>query len=497
MSKGCYVVVDGTTKKVKKKYVVVDGVTKKVKKKYVVVENFAPVSLPTGYTQVEYVESNGNQYVDTGLTPSATNNKIVLSFIPAASATGTILGSSAGASQDAITITTREIWIAGAKAFSKTYSTDAVNEFELQTVNGAYTLTCNGTTTTASSSNAMPATANYYIFAQNQGGSVTQKSSVKIYNAKIYKDGTLVRNYVPCKNASGVVGLYDLVNSSFISSATSTALAAGAEQGNVTRLVYSGAAFASYSGAYSVEQVTGSDSKSYDLYTLTGSGTLVLNDATRVWMCGGGGAGGQIGGGGGGGGYVNSGTLDAGTYGVAIGAAGDGVAGGTTSAGTLSANGGAMGQDGNSSVVDANGGDGGSGGGGGGGLVNDGSGGSGAGVSTKPFADKLNLYPHCGGGGGGTVWRSSGSCYKGGNGGSNGGSGSDAALGTRNTPFAGGTGGEMGGGNGGKTTEGGYGDAKAATFYGSGGGGSPIHDSMTSGAKQSGYQGVMYLLIPR
>ena len=37
----------------------------------------------------------------------------------------------------------------------------------------------------------------------------------KMYGAKIYNNGTLIRNFVPAKNASGVVGMYDTVSGQF------------------------------------------------------------------------------------------------------------------------------------------------------------------------------------------------------------------------------------------------------------------------------------------
>ena len=50
----------------------------------------------------------------------------------------------------------------------------------------------------------------------------------RMYYAKFYDDnGTLIHDYVPCKNGSNVAGLYDLVGEAFYSSATSDALIAG------------------------------------------------------------------------------------------------------------------------------------------------------------------------------------------------------------------------------------------------------------------------------
>lgn len=37
----------------------------------------------------------------------------------------------------------------------------------------------------------------------------------KVYYLKIYNSGTLVRNMLPCKNESGIVGMYDIIEKKF------------------------------------------------------------------------------------------------------------------------------------------------------------------------------------------------------------------------------------------------------------------------------------------
>jgi hypothetical protein len=49
----------------------------------------------------------------------------------------------------------------------------------------------------------------------------------KLYVCRIYDKFTLVRDFVPCKNSSGTIGLYDLVNNQFYSNAGSGTFTAG------------------------------------------------------------------------------------------------------------------------------------------------------------------------------------------------------------------------------------------------------------------------------
>lgn len=233
-----------------------------------------------------------------------------------------------------------------------------------------------------------------------------------------------------------------------------------------------------YSGAYTQKQIT-SGGVTYDLYTLTGSGTLTVTGTAKnaaIWGCGGGAGGSNgsgsttsaSGGAGGGGGYAADylGDIADGAYVVTIAAAG-----GATSIGSLLSANGAAGRNG------------GSGGGGSG---------KGDGIAKYPFGDTTNFQCHCAGGGQGNSrfydhYNAGATNTGGGNGGSNGGNGTYSGSGT---------GGTYGGGNGGRY----YGTGEAATFYGSGGGGGGGEGDNNSGGSGSsggsGYQGVVYIRVP-
>lgn len=230
-----------------------------------------------------------------------------------------------------------------------------------------------------------------------------------------------------------------------------------------------------YSGAYTQKQIT-SGGVTYDLYTLTGSGTLTVTGIAKkvdVWTCGGGVKGGTgnasyssaSGGYGGAGAYckTGSGLSLTGTYSVIVGAAG----GNSSFAGQYIA-------------LAGSGKNGGTGGGGNG---------KGDGITKYPFEDSANFKCHCAGGGGGRwsfrdisqPYPSSGST---GSGGTNGGNGSGSGT----------AGGDYGGGSGG------YYAGGAATFYGSGGGGGAgegsTQGSFNTYAGGAGYQGVVYIRVP-
>ena len=273
-----------------------------------------------------------------------------------------------------------------------------------------------------------------------------------------------------------------------------------------------------YTGDMAVTENIVVDNITYNMYTLTSSGTLKVSSDAKYWACGGGAGGADgsntsgspayyFGGLGGSGGFVGSGNLTGGeTYTISIGSGGVSATasmstGGQTKIGTTVIKGGTNGNSGSSSPH------GGSGGGGaafvygsssayyqGGGVS---PGGTGAGVSTYPFG-LTSLKAHSAGGGGGGAayrWTQDSSVSNpygrkdGAVGGSNGGNGASGSSTYGNSSNAGG---DYGGGNGSNFDEAGT----NATFYGGGGGGGASNFG-TNSKGGSGYQGVVYILIKK
>ena len=73
-------------------------------------------------------------------------------------------------------------------------------------------------------------------------------SQIKIYSAKIYQNGSLVRDFIPCKNAAGIIGLWDDVNSVFYQNAGSGVFTAGPEVRGTHKTLIGGTAYEVKSG---------------------------------------------------------------------------------------------------------------------------------------------------------------------------------------------------------------------------------------------------------
>lgn len=481
-------------------YGVWKDIARKVKKAY--------IGVPSAYWELGYIECSGDQYIDSGFAPNQDTRVVIdIDVASASTAYDGIFGTRTKLNDTDYTL----FIIPGAahSGYGNAYIKSNV------TTTGRYIIDKNKNVATVNGVVITNTSATFQCVHNMTIGKVVTYSgdntypgmNGKIYSCKVYDNDVLIRDYVPCVNDSGDVGLWDKVGRRFYANAGSGTFAAGEKTGtilwqsSVARQFYS-AEFLTYDGAYSVSQVE-YEGKTCNLYTLTGSGILTLNDDALFWMCGGGGNGtdGRYdGGGGGGGGYVTSGSLGHGSYPVTIGAAG-----GTSSVSSLSAAGGAK------SNARA-GGNGGSGGGAGGGATYDTStGGSGAGVSTYPFG-LTELQAHCGGGGGGayvyykypdpTGTKAVHIGNKGGAGGSKGGAGKSNTTTSElvGSYPAGGAGGAYGGGKGGTAKTG---NANSATFYGGGGGGGGYgnYGDLKNGAQVSfngtggsGYQGVVYIL---
>lgn len=171
--------------------------------------------LPDGYTQIEYVQSDGGaHWIDTGFKPNQ-NTGIIAKFqllSSTASQTPIYARTAMSVAAFGVFIDANSKWIAdyGTKRFTGTTSAQSLinlnfNKNVVKFNDESYTF---DTQTFQSNSNLT-------IFGRNTGGTVQYTAKMKLYSCEIYDNGTLIRNFIPCKNSSGTIGLYDIVNSQF------------------------------------------------------------------------------------------------------------------------------------------------------------------------------------------------------------------------------------------------------------------------------------------
>lgn len=172
--------------------------------------------LPDGYTQLEYIQSNGGaHYIDTGFKPNQ-NTGIIAKF-QLLSSTGNqtpiLSRTSRNVDSFGVFIDSNSRWTADYGTLRHTNSSIGAQtlinlNFDKNVVkfnNDSYTF----------DSQTFQGSSNLTIFGMNTGGTVANNARMNFYSCEIYDNGTLIRSFIPCKNPSGIIGLYDIVNSKF------------------------------------------------------------------------------------------------------------------------------------------------------------------------------------------------------------------------------------------------------------------------------------------
>ena len=179
--------------------------------------------LPDEYQEVKYIESTGTQYIDTGII-GRPNIKVETNFELTDSTNISNCGfigsrENSGTSRFYIISFYSNKWHLGLPS-DITSSTHPIvrNEIQnviFQSIDGNYSLTVNGTEIYNGNS-TFSTTYPMYLFGVNNYGTVSRRSSFKLYTLKIQQDGNYIRNYIPCyRKSDGEIGLYDLISQTF------------------------------------------------------------------------------------------------------------------------------------------------------------------------------------------------------------------------------------------------------------------------------------------
>lgn len=182
------------------------------------------VGLPDGYSALHYLESDGTQYIDTGYKPTSEKLRIVLDFEKTSVASSvSLFGSeynpSSGSRQWSIVphgSSAISHYVGNTSAIVAT--TVAANQRHLldcQADNGTLSSILDGEISTSTYSGSLLKSLSIFLFANNIDGTAKQFTCAKYYSAKIYDNDVLVRDFVPCTDSSGTLGMYDLVNDVF------------------------------------------------------------------------------------------------------------------------------------------------------------------------------------------------------------------------------------------------------------------------------------------
>ena len=174
--------------------------------------------LPNGYTAIEYIESNGTQYIDTGFNPDSNTRVIAkMDFKNASSDTSQNAFSARGAGG-----TAEEYgFLVSEGSYVSRYGDDKYFDYGYDNKpflvdKNKNVLSIDGSVVQTHQEKEFSCGVSMTIFASNRNGSVSRYASMKLYYMEIYDNGTLVRYFVPCvRESDGEIGLYDIVNQKF------------------------------------------------------------------------------------------------------------------------------------------------------------------------------------------------------------------------------------------------------------------------------------------
>ena len=201
-----------------------------------------PPELPSGYTEVEYIEnvSPNKAYIDTGFKPNQNTRVIAdLQYVTTNThprAFGCGLWNRSGY------IFNSENGIPGEWKWKFGYNNGGwlttgvasnFNRHKVEINNGSLYLDDVVIGTTQVTEFQLTDNIGLFCFINNgqQGGSTAGEYMFgKFYSFKIYDDGTLVRDFVPCtRDSDSKAGMYDIINDVFYTSSNNDNFVAGPE----------------------------------------------------------------------------------------------------------------------------------------------------------------------------------------------------------------------------------------------------------------------------
>lgn len=199
---------------------------------YKIYGNCKQEQLPDQYVELKYIESTGTQYIDTGYRPTINTSIETVFSTKATTSDKNLFGSRLAGSKEDYTV-----WIntSSGKGIAMHFPTTSVNAVDTKWI---YTDDVTDTPTkliitpetitvqdevcytfNVSRTDYTPS-VNAYIFAQNENGIAKNIGSFRVYSFKIWDNGVLVRDMIPCRRISdGEVGMFDVVNNVFYENA--------------------------------------------------------------------------------------------------------------------------------------------------------------------------------------------------------------------------------------------------------------------------------------
>lgn len=184
--------------------------------------------LPQGYTQVEYIQSSGTQYINTNFIPN-NNTRVVMDMeIITAETNRPIFGARTGTN-----INTYMAWQISGTRYRSDFNTQLLN-CDVDTVLSRITVNKNknicsfGSISVTNTDGEFQCEYPLYLFTANSNGSPAGGASMRCYTCQIYDNDVLIRDYVSVtRDSDNKPGLYDFANDIFYANAGTGDFTAG------------------------------------------------------------------------------------------------------------------------------------------------------------------------------------------------------------------------------------------------------------------------------
>lgn len=184
--------------------------------------------VPSGYTELRYVITDSQAWIDTGVAGASDleleiryRHQTYVQYAP-------ILGNYIDEEHNAWRViqagSATAIYVTGGqRAGSSTSVTTSGNNVVNTLVLTSSTATMNGTSTAVGTTAGTENTTNICLGNNRVNSTVNKDISLRIWYFKIKKNGVLIRDYVPAmRDSDSAVGFYDVVNDTFKTSDSNT-----------------------------------------------------------------------------------------------------------------------------------------------------------------------------------------------------------------------------------------------------------------------------------
>lgn len=190
----------------------------------------SPSGLPSGYTEVEYVENTGTSYINTNFIPNQ-DTRILCTMQCVTSVNSTLhLGAGGWDKADGMWLTfergiTGTLHLSWGNKTSWSIYNNVTGNYNVHTYDwNKNEFYMDDVLVGSVVYSSFTCSDNLGIFTTIQNGASPTDVILKgkLFSFKIYDNGTLVRDFVPCtRDSDSKAGVYDIVNDVFYSSARS------------------------------------------------------------------------------------------------------------------------------------------------------------------------------------------------------------------------------------------------------------------------------------